>query len=342
MNIIPNNSVKDKYTRWRKQAKLVSLSPEGTMRLEWIIQYYQGSSISSIAKNFGIHRSTIYKWKKRFRKDHMQSLESISTESHTKRTGSFCPIKDNRIISLRKQYPYYGKEKIKILYIRIYQENISSWYIQRVIEYYSLYPPRRGHKHNTKLIRKRNPRKRITQFKEPISSFGLLLHLDTVEVRIQGKKRYILTAIDNYTRVAFVYAYTNHSSASAKDFLLKLYEIFDGQISHIHTDNGSEFAGYFEQAIKSLGLTHWYSRVRVSKDNAICERFNRTVQDEIFMSPRLFLSSNIHELNAILSSWLIEYLSVRPHTSLNYLTPLQFLDSLYPDLSTLTSSRTTY
>ena len=120
MNIIPNNSVKDKYTRWRKQAKLVSLSPEGTIRLEWIIQYYQGSSISSIAKNFGINRSTIYKWKKRFREDHMQSLESISTESHTKRTGSFCPIKDNRIISLRKQYPYYGKMKLQVLCTRIY------------------------------------------------------------------------------------------------------------------------------------------------------------------------------------------------------------------------------
>jgi len=57
------------------------------------------------------------------------------------------------------------------------------------------------------------------------------------------------------------------------------------------------------------------------------------------MSPKLFISSNIYELNVILSSWLIEYLSVRPHTSLNYLTPLQFLDSLYPDLSTITSSR---
>jgi hypothetical protein len=54
------------------------------------------------------------------------------------------------------------------------------------------------------------------------------------------------------------------------------------------------------------------------------------------MSPRLFLSSNIYELNAILFSWLIEYLSVRPHTSLNYLTPLQFLGSM----STISSSYT--
>jgi len=52
------------------------------------------------------------------------------------------------------------------------------------------------------------------------------------------------------------------------------------------------------------------------------------------------MSSNIYDFNVMLSSWLIEYLSVRPHPFLNYLTPLQFLDSLYPDLSTITSSHT--
>ena len=50
MNSIPQKSNLDKYSRWRKQAKLVSLSSEATLRLEWIIQYYQGESISSSYK----------------------------------------------------------------------------------------------------------------------------------------------------------------------------------------------------------------------------------------------------------------------------------------------------
>jgi len=333
---IKQKKIQCKYERWRKQAKLVSLSPEGTMRLEWMIHHSQGERVSEICRKFGIHRATFYKWKCRFKEHTIRSLETQTKDPKTKRTRSFCPIKDERIITLRKKYPYYGKQKLKVLYRRIYQEDISSWYIQRVIQTYELYPPRRGHKGTTKLIRKRVPRMRITQFKSNIPSFGLLLHLDTVEVRIQGKKRYILTAVDSYTRVAFVYAYTNHSSASAKDFLLKLYEIYGGNISHIHTDNGSEFAGYFEQAIQTLGLNHWYSRVRVSKDNAKCERFNRTIQDEIHMSPHYLWYSDIDKLNDTLALWLLEYLSVRPHSSLNYLTPLQFLD----EVSTINSSRT--
>jgi transposase InsO family protein len=65
-----------------------------------------------------------------------------------------------------------------------------------------------------------------------------------------------------------VYIYTNHRSASVKDFLLKLYEIMVLNLQDI-----------LNSAIKSLGLTHWYSRVRVSKDNAICEGCNRIVSN---------------------------------------------------------------
>ena len=333
---IQKKELLDKYSRWRKQAEVMNLSREGRLRLEWIIQAEKGFSTQEICENFGISRSVFYKWKQRFQETRILSLESQARRPHFVRSRRATGHQDERVITLRKNYPYYGKEKLKVLYTRIYQEDISSWYIQRVIETYQLYPPKRKGKGTTQLTRKRIPRKRITHFTEEKTSFGLLLHLDTVEVRIQGKKRYILTAVDSFTRVGFAYAYTNHSSASAKDFLLKLYEIFEGNIQHIHTDNGSEFAGYFDQAITSLGLVHWYSRVRVSKDNAKCERLNRTFQDEISMSPHFHWSSDIRELNATLGAWLLEYLSVRPHASLSYDTPLEFLDKV----STMSSSRT--
>ncbi len=333
---IQKKELLDKYSRWRKQAEVRKLSTEARLRLEWMIQLDQGKSVQRICADFGISRSALYKWKKRFVSTHISSLESHARRPHSVRSRRATAHQDERVIALRKHYPYYGKEKLKVVYQRIYQEKITSWYIQRVIQTYKLYPAKRKGKGTTQISRKRTPRKRITHFTEEKTSFGLLLHLDTIEVRIQGKKRYILTAVDSFTRVGFAYAYTNHSSASAKDFLLKLYEIFEGNIQHIHTDNGSEFAGYFERAIQKLELTHWYSRVRVSKDNAKCERLNRTLQDEISMSPHYGWSSDIQALNATLGEWLLEYLYIRPHASLSYDTPLQFLDKV----STMSSSRT--
>jgi transposase InsO family protein len=41
---------------------------------------------------------------------------------------------------------------------------------------------------------------------------------------------------------------------------------------------------------------HWYSRVRVSTDNGKCERFNRTIQEEIHMSPQYMWYSDIRAL----------------------------------------------
>jgi putative transposase len=166
-----------------------------------------------------------------------------------------------------------------------------------------------------------------------VNKCGFLIHLDTIKLRIKGKRRYIITAVDSFTRIAFAYAYSSHSSLTAQDFLFKLHHFFAENLVHIHTDNGSEFAGEFDNALKKLNLKHWFSRVRTCNDNAKCERFNRTLQDEITL--KFCYPKDISQFNAILMQWLFEYLSIRPHQSLDYLTPLHFL-------STISSSSTNH
>jgi transposase InsO family protein len=74
--------------------------------------------------------------------------------------------------------------------------------------------------------------------------------------------------------------YTTHSSLNAADFLKRLHMLVSGQLAHIQTDNGSEFHLHFEKSIKDLKLEHLWSRVKTPMDNAVCERFNRTLQEE--------------------------------------------------------------
>ena len=66
-------------------------------------------------------------------------------------------------------------------------------------------------------------------------------------------------------------------------------------------------------------------------------RFNQTLKNE-------FLNwGNFHPdpkvLNQKLTNWLVEYNSIRPHQSLNYLTPLEFAEKTM-HLSTMWSSST--
>jgi transposase InsO family protein len=136
-----------------------------------------------------------------------------------------------------------------------------------------------------------------------------------------GKKRYILTAIDRYSRLAFARMYTNHSSATAADFLKRLHTFMDGNLVHIQTDNGSEFDLHFERAINELNLQHWWSRSKAPKDNAVCERFNRTLQEEFIGEGNA--STDPAVFNRKLTDWLIEYDFHRPHAGIDYKRPIE-------------------
>jgi putative transposase len=94
----------------------------------------------------------------------------------------------------------------------------------------------------------------------------------------------------------------------------------------LHHDNGSEFEKDFKKACQELSLPQWYSRVRTPKDNAVLERFNRTIQEE-FVDMAYAGVEDIKEFNQELTEWLVEYNAVRPHQALDYLTPLEYIDT---------------
>ena len=75
---------------------------------------------------------------------------------------------------------------------------------------------------------------------------GHCVALDTIEKRIQGSKRYILTFVDLYTRFTFAYATDKHTTAQASQFLTNVKLLFPYKMKHVLTDNGSEFKKEFD------------------------------------------------------------------------------------------------
>ena len=147
------------------------------------------------------------------------------------------------------------------------------------------------------------------------------------------------TAIDYYSKVSFSRMYSTKSSLNAADFLNRLLYLTNGQIENIQTDNGSEFDKHFEAACQRLKLGRYYSRPHTPKDNAVNERFNQTLQTE-FINLGNFTTDTV-AFNHSLTDWLIEYNFYRPHTTLNYETPIK-LSTNNPEVSTMWSSDTFY
>ncbi len=306
-------------------AKVLKLSKQACLRLEWMIYYettaHQNASLC--CRHFGIARKTFYAWKSRFSEINVRSLESHSRTPRHTRQKEYTTLQYKRFLALRKQYIRYGKVKLLELYRREYPDDtaMSAWNIQCMIQRAGIYyKPQKQAQINRKRQRAQT-KKRITELKRKKVS-GFLLCLDTVVKYWNGRKRYILTAIDRHSKVAFARMYTTHSSYNARDFLNRLHYLLDGKIENIQTDNGSEFKKYFEKTCFQLDISQYYSRIKTPKDNAVCERFNRTLKEEFIQLGNM--TDDTVVFNRRLTEWLVEYNFKRPHQALDYMPPIHF------------------
>ena len=301
------------------------LSPQARQRIKWFDYCHQVHNISLTCRHFGVSRKTFHKWQKRYDPNNLFTLEDGDKTPLRRRQREITSEQKVRIIQLRKKYIKYSKIKLAKIYEREYNEIISSWKIQKVIEQYKLYHnPRKTAKITKKRLRAVK-KKRITELKKRPKA-GFLLCLDAVEIRWNNIKRFIFTGIDHFSKVAFARMYKNANSYNAADFLNRLLYLIDGRIENIQTDNGSEFEKYFNQGCQKLKLKRYYNRPRTPKDNPVNERFNRTLRDE-FVNLGNF-TSDVIQFNQSLTEWLIEYNFRRPHAALNYETPVNFNNSI--------------
>ncbi|MBU2632522.1 DDE-type integrase/transposase/recombinase, partial [Patescibacteria group bacterium] len=329
---------------WNKTRLLgqESLSSAALLKLEWIIFYYGLGSRDATytSKQFGITRQTFHKWLKRFKEQDLKGLEENSKAPLKTRKRDISLLQRIRIKSLRTKYPRYGKMKLISIYKQDYLEVISSWKIQKIIEEDQLYFDRVTIQKQYKRRLRSIKRQKITKLvKEKRVNF--LWHVDTIILTLSGGGyRYLITAIDEVSKLAYARLYSTHASRNARDFLERLVYVTDQKIINLHTDNGSEFQKEFGEACKQLAIPRWYSRPHTPKDNAVLERFNRTIQEEfVTMTEQdpLF----IPDFNNVLTEWLIEYNYHRPHQTLDYKSPLVYLDSYYgTSVSTMYSSLT--
>jgi len=319
----------ERYARWRGVADISKLNAQERLRVEWMI-YYEKDARGNVTKtchHFGISRKTFYKWFNRFTesKENVESLKNLSRKPHKVRRWEVSGIQESRIRRLRKKYMHYGKEKLKVLYRKEYGDEISCWKIERVIRKYKLYPDKVRQKRiaRRQARAREKPKRRIMELKKE-KRLWFLFQIDTIVIYWENIKRYIITAVDHASKFGFARMYKTKSSKAATDFLYRLNYLIQQPIENIQTDNGSEFACYFEKAVGKLKIERYFSRKRTPKDNPEIERFNETLEYEWLYDGNLDFDCN--RFNKNLTSWLIEYNFNRPHQSLDYFTPMEYIE----------------
>lgn len=313
----------NKHANWRRQAKLLHLSKAACRRLEWIIWYETkgAKNVLSTSRHFGIAPKTFYAWKNRFGGIDLRALEDRSRAPRRRRQREITSTEEQRIIALRKAHIRWGKMKLQRMYARAYGAPISSWKIQYTIRKWQLYYHPVKNKRMQEKRRRNQCKKRITALaRQPFP--GYLIALDTIVVYWGNTRRYILTAIDTTSKIAFARMYTAKSSRSAADFVRRMFYLLDGSMLNALHDNGSEFHKEFIAACRDLGVSQYWSRVKTPTDNPVDERFNRTLKEEFIALGNA--TPNVGAFNKALTEWLVEYTFVRPHQALGYDTPWEF------------------
>ena len=300
------------------------LTAQAKVRQKWFEFYFSHNRNASLTcRHFGISRKTFYKWLDRYDSEGLEGLGDRSRAPCRKRKKMIDLEAERRIINLRKKYIRYGKEKLAVIYQKVYGEKVSRWHIQCTIEDHELYYHPINHEKEMHRRRLGQKKKRITQL-ERKEKKGFFFQLDTKVMWWNSQKRYIFTAVEKDYKLAYAWMHTSASSLKAADFLARLNHLVDSKIELLQTDNGSEFAKNFEKACQVLKIDHYFSRVKTPKDNAGVERFHRTLKDEFIQLGNFSPFPEV--FNPLLTEWLIEYNFNRPHQSLGYVSPVELLE----------------
>jgi putative transposase len=231
------------------------------------------------------------------------------------------------ILELRTQYPRWGKKKLVVLLAR-QGIKASASTVGRVMNRLKtrglLVEPLNVTQAKLARKRRRKPRYAVRKPKDyRVEAPGDLVQVDTLQIRLIPKEiRYQFSARDMVSRFDALRAYKSQTSLKAAHFLHYLRKKFPYPIRAIQIDGGSEFKDQFEEACHAKKIPLFVLPPRSPKLNGHVERSNRTHREEFYEVYDVDLDLEAH--NRQLARWEYVYNHIRPHESLDYLTPYQY------------------
>jgi transposase InsO family protein len=279
----------------------------------------------------GISKATYYRYKARLI-DLSKGILPPSKKPKSLRKPSWGESEMQLILRLRRENPTYGKAKIAVILKRDHSLSLSESTVGRILKHLmskglilkSLSAPRQK--------RKRNFQKHAQPWKysmRPVKP-GQMVQIDHMSVTVNQITVKHFQAWDPKSKYIQANVYSNATSVTAKRFLLELIQNAPFKISSIQVDGGSEFMLHFEEACAELGIELYVLPPKRPQYNGGVERGNRTFREE-FYARRDMTADSARAINFELQKAVHKYNSYRPHTNLNMLTPLSYIQASYSE-----------
>ena len=145
---------------------------------------------------------------------------------------------------------------------------------------------------------------------------------DLTYVNVAGKWNYICLILDLFNREIVGYAAGKNKNAEL------VYKAFSrvkqnlNKVNIFHTDRGNEFKNkIIDEVLNTFNIKRSLSKKGCPYDNAVAEATYKVIKTE-FAFNRIF--SNFEELELELFDYVNWYNNIRIHSSLSYLTPVEY------------------
>ena len=296
--------------------------------------HWSKHGLESTVDAFSVKRRTLFNWKSRLNKcgGKIEALNPGKRTPQTKRRRSWDFQLLEEIKRLRVVHPNLGAEKIYPLLLdfadafSIPKCPKSSTIERLIVDLGGLrtFPQKVSHFGK---IRKANRQKVLRKPRDLIARYpGHVVALDTIEKQRNGRRMYILTTIDIFTRTTFAIATRSHASKTFAHFFFLVMRLFPYEVKTVLTDNGSEFKKHLDQLLKQNNITHYHTYPKTPKMNAHCESFNGTIQEEFVDFNINLLFDDTTKFNEKINEYLLFYNTKRVHGAFkNKKVPLDVL-----------------
>jgi putative transposase len=300
------------------------LSRQATLRLK-VLDYRCHHSVSATARHFGVARSTVYRWQRRYDPTNLVSLENRSSRPRRVRVHTWTVAQADAVQAARETHPRWGKDKLAVvlqrqgfrLSVSMIGRILTDLKRRNVLVEAPVARVRPHPRHQRPYATRKPKAVRATQ---P----GDLIEVDTMALRpLPGLVRHQFTAVDVVSRYGVLDVRSCATAGTATAFLTELLERMPFPIQAIQVDGGSEFMAGFEAACQDNSIALYELPPRSPKLNGHVERANGTHRREFWECYGGAL--DLPPLQVALRAWEQEYNHQRPHQALGYHTPAEFL-----------------
>jgi transposase len=285
-----------------------------------MISYYRVHGGTQTALRYKVSRKTVYKWVKRYD----GTLESLKDRSHRPHSHPRQHTKEELELICR-YVKRNGRRDLLLSFQKLRERGYTRHYgsFKRVVGRLFTAPPKK------KVKKKPKPYQRAEY---PGQKVQIDVKYVPSRCVANGEKYYQFTAVDECTRTAFREMYDEHSTYSAKDFLMKLVTNPKFPIRMVQTDNGTEFTNallvikakhktLFEQALEDMDILYHRIRIATPRHNGKVERQHRTDGERFYEKMRMYNLADGRKQLAVYQAKSNDHIK----TCLNFRSPNQVL-----------------